>query len=123
MTMLQMLTKMIGTKEFLGLVAFTKFVYTIQMRTACFPVRSWLVGKLQATVAASIECCQRGGRRRWLWLGRTVVGGWYVGGRIERAIEAAVESGARPRVFPEVERVLVTLGFIFIFEPIITVHA
>ena len=100
--MLQMLAEMIGTKEFLGLVAFTKFMYTVEMRTTCFPIGGWLVGELCATVAASIECCERGGRWRGLRLGSTVVGGWYVIGRVERAIETAVESGARPGVFAEV---------------------
>ena len=96
MTVLQMLAKMVGTKELFGLVAFTEFMYAVKMRTAYFPIRSWLVGKLCATVAASIERCERGGRRWRVRLGRTVVDGWYVGGRIERAIETAVEGGARP---------------------------
>lgn len=123
MTMLQMLAEMVGTKELLGLVAFTKFMYAVKMRTTCFPIRSWLVGKLCATVAASIGRCERGGWRRGLRLGRTVVVGWYVGGRIERAIGTTVEGGARPGVFPEVKRILVTLGFVFILESVGAVHA
>lgn len=121
--MLQMLAEMVGTKELLGLVAFAKLVYTVEMRATCFPIRSWLVGKLCATVAASIKCCERGGRRWGLRLGRTTVGGWYVSRRVERAIETAVEGGAGPGVFSEVKRILVTLGFIFILEPIGAVHA
>lgn len=121
--MLQMLAEMVGTKELFGLVAFTKLVYTVEMCTTYFPIRSWLVGKLCATVTASIECCQGSGRRRGLRLGRTVVGGWYISRRIERAIETAVEGGARPGVFPEVKRILVTLGFVFVLEPIGAVHA
>ena len=116
--MLQMLAKMVCAKELLGLVAFAKFMYTVEMRTTCFPIRSWLVGKLCATVTASIECRERGGRRRRLGLGRTVVGGWYISGRVECIIETAVEGGTRPGVFPEVKRILVTLGLILILEPI-----
>ena len=63
MTMLQMLPEMVGTKELLGLIAFTEFVYTVEMRTPSFPIWGWLVGKLYATVTASVECSQ-GGRRR-----------------------------------------------------------
>ena len=94
MTMLQMLAEMVGTKELLGLVAFTKLVYTIEMRTTCFPIWGWFVGKLLATVAAGIKCCERGGRLRGLRLRRAGVGGWYVSGSVERAIEAAIEGGA-----------------------------
>lgn len=101
--MLQMLAEMIGTKEFLGLVAFTEFMYTVEMRTTCFPIRSWLVGKLCSTVAACIECCERGGWWRRLRRGSTVVGRWYVIGRVECAIETAVEGGARPGVFAQVQ--------------------
>ena len=63
MTMLQMSTKMIGMKEFLGLIAFAKLVYALEMCTTCYPIRSWLVGILCATVAAGIERC-KGARRR-----------------------------------------------------------
>ena len=121
--MLQMLAEVIGTKEFLGLVAFTKFMYTVEMRTTCFPIRSWLVGELCTTVSASIECCERGGWWRWLRLGSTVIRGWYITGRIEGAIETAIESGARPGVFTEVQGILMTLGFVFILEPIGAIHA
>ena len=121
--MLQMLAEMVCTEELFGLVAFAELVHTVEMRTPCFPVGSRLVGELCATIAASIECCERGGRRRGLRLGRTVVGGWYVGGRVERAVETAVERRARPGVFPEMKRILVTLGFIFILEPISAIHA
>ena len=123
MTVLQMLAEMVGTEELLGLVAFAEFMYTVEMRTTCFPIRSWLIGELCSTVAASIECCERGGRRRGLKLGRSVVGGWYVGRRVEGAVETAVQGGARPGVFPEVKRILVTLGFILILESIRAVHA
>ena len=121
--MLQMLTEMVGTKELLGLIAFTKLVYTVEMRTPCFPVWGWLVGKLCATVTACIEWCQRGGGGRGLRLGRAVVGGWYIVGRVECAIKTVVEDGTRPGMFPEMKRILMTLGFVFVFEPIGAVHA
>ena len=116
--MLQMLAEMVGPKELLGLVAFTKLMYAVKMRTTYFPIRSWLVRKLCATVAASVERCERGGWRRRLRLGRTVVGEWYVGGRIESTIGTTVEGGARPGVFAEVKRILVSLGFVFILESV-----
>ena len=121
--MLQMLTEMISTKEFLRLIAFAKLMYTIEMHATCFPVRSWLVGKLLATVAASIICGERGGRRWGLRLGRTTVGRWHIGGRVERAVESAIESGARPGMFPEMKRILVTLGFVLILKAIGAVRA
>ena len=103
MTVFQVLAEVIRTKELFRLIALSKFMYTVEMRTTCFPVRSWLVGELQATVAASIECCERGG---WWWglrLGSTVVRGWYITGGVEGAIETAIEGGARPGVFAEVQ--------------------
>lgn len=121
--MLQVLAEMVGTKELLGLVAFAKLMYTVEMRTTCFPVRSWLVGKLCATVAASIERCERGGRRRGLRLRRTVVCRWYVSGGVERVTEIVVEGGARPGMFSEMKRILMTLGFVLILEPIRAEHA
>ena len=123
MAMLQMLAEMIGTKKLLGLVAFAKLVNTIEMRTACFPIRSWLVGELCATVSASIVCRERCGRRWRLRLRRAVVGRRNISGSVERAIEIAAEGSARPGMFPKVKRILVTLGFIFILEPIGAVHA
>ena len=91
-----MLAEMVGTEELLGLVTFAKLMYTVEMRTTCFPIRSWLVGKLCATVTTSIKCCKRIGWRRDLRLGSTVVGRRYVSGRIECAFESAVEGGTRP---------------------------
>ena len=123
MTMLQMLAEVVSTKEFLGLIAFAKLMYTIEMHTTCFPVRSWLVGKLLATVAASIICWEGCGWRWGLRLGRTTVGRWHNSGRVERAVKPAIESGARPGMFPEMERILVTLGFVLILESIGAVRA
>ena len=88
--MFQMLTEMVGSKEFLRLVAFTELVYTVEVRTPCFPVWGWVIGKLLATVTACIVRCERGGGGRGLRLRRTVVGGRYVIRRIERAIETVV---------------------------------
>ena len=88
--MLQMLAEMVGTKEFLRLVAFTELVYTIEVRTPCFPIWSWLVGKLCATVTACIERCERGGGGWGLRLRRTVVGRRYVIGGVEGAIKTVV---------------------------------
>ena len=87
--MFQMLTEMVGTKEFLRLVAFTKFVYTVEVRTPCFPIWGWLIGKLCTTVTACIERCERVGGRG-LRLRRAVVGRWYVVGSVERAIKTVV---------------------------------
>ena len=121
--MFQMLTEMVGTKEFLRLVAFTKLVYTVEVGTPCFPVWGWLIGKLCATVTACIERCERGGGGRGLRLRRAVVGGRYIIRRVERAIKAVVEDGTGPGMFPQMKRILMTLGFVFVLEAIGAVHA
>ena len=121
--MFQMLTEMVGTKEFLRLVAFTKLVYTVEVRTPCFPIWGWLVGKLCTTVTACIERCERGGGGRGLRLGRAIVGRWYVVGSVERAIKTVVQDGTGPGVFPQMKRILMTLGLVFVLEAIGAVHA
>ena len=52
MAMFQMLAKVIGSKEFLRLVAFTEFVSRVQMLGADVPLRR--VGELITTVATHI---------------------------------------------------------------------
>lgn len=123
MTVFQVLTEMVGTKELLRLVAFTKLVYTVEVRTPCFPVWGWLIGKLCATVTACIERCKRGGGGRGLRLRRTVVGRRYVVGSIERAIKTIIKDGTGPGMFPQVKRILMTFGFVFVLEAIGAVHA
>ena len=117
-TTFQMLAKLVSTKEFLGSLACARFMYAIEMSTTCFPIRSWLVWKLFTTVEASIECWERGGRGRGLRLGGTVFDGWCVSGGVECAIETPIEGRTRPGVFSQMKRIFMTLGFIFVLEPI-----
>lgn len=72
--MFQMLAKVIGAEEFLGLVAFAEFVHLMEMTVACFPIRMWVVIKFDATVATDVgvgECV------RWTELAVGIV--WVIG--------------------------------------------
>lgn len=53
MTMLQMLSKVIGPEELLALVAFSKFVNLTQMFGSCIPVRR--VRKFKATEPTNVH--------------------------------------------------------------------
>lgn len=55
MAVLQMLTEVVGSEEFLTLIALAKFVNSIQMLNTSLPL--WRTGKLVTTVTTSV--------RRW----------------------------------------------------------
>lgn len=55
MTMFQMLAKVVCAEEFLGLVAFTKFVYTGEMGDTVAPIRLRLIGKFLTAVTAHVH--------------------------------------------------------------------
>lgn len=62
-TVFQMLPEMVGTEEFLRLVALAELVHRGQMFEASVPIRSRHVGELFAAVAANVRtrgCCRRG---------------------------------------------------------------
>ena len=54
MAVLQMLAEVIGTEEFLCLIALAEFVCLQDVVASVIPV--WWVGKLVATVAAGVRC-------------------------------------------------------------------
>ena len=79
MTVLQVLSEMICTEEFLCLIAFTELVLRYKMLLPLIPIGRRFVCKLVATVATNIK---RGdavcGVARWLLLlAGAGVGGWY----------------------------------------------
>lgn len=53
--MLQMLTKMVGTEEFLRLIAFTEFMHVLEVGHPGFPVWSWIVWKFYTTITTNIR--------------------------------------------------------------------
>lgn len=61
MTMLQMLPKVIGTKELLCLITFAEFVDVIEMFGTHVPVGG--IGKLLTAVATNVDGCRTNGRR------------------------------------------------------------
>lgn len=101
-TVLQVLSEMVCTEEFLCLVAFTKFVHMVQMLRSCVPICG--IRKLFATVATNV-CC-RCTRRGWV-----------------KSSADASERRARPRMSPQMQRVLVALGFVFVFKSVRTILA
>jgi hypothetical protein len=97
MAMLQMLSKVIGAEKLLGLIALSKFVHVIQMLAAGVPIgRQW---EFFTAISANI------GHARMSWRG------------VESGLDACKRS-ARPRMTSQVERVLVSLGLVLIFEAI-----
>ena len=118
MAVLEMLTEMVGTEEFLGLVALAEFVCAVQMASALLPVGRWLIGELETAVAAGIVC-------RWHRLGltREVLRGWELGGREESGGVILSENCAGPGMSTEVEGVFMTLGFVLVLETIRAVCA
>ena len=108
MAVFEMLSEMIGSVEFFGLVALAKLVHVGEVVDASVPIRLWAVRKFLSTEAAGV--CQRavGSLRR------------RVGGRVECGFVTR-NGGARPRVPSKMQRVLVSLGFILVFEAIVAV--
>lgn len=116
MTVLQMLPEVIGTEEFFRVVALPKFMVLHQMVNSCLPitfqgsfgVHSMLAcsspSKLFAAVPASIRFSGAG------W--RVVESGAIVG-----------QSGAGPRMTPEMEGILMSFSLIFVLEAIFAVLA
>ena len=99
----EVLPEMVGSEEFLGLVAFAELVHRGQVLEATAPIGRRRIGEFLAAVTAHVHARRR---RR----GRGVKGGFVVG-----------EVGTRPGVAAEVEAVLVPLGFVFVLEPVLAV--
>jgi len=118
MAMLEMLAEMVGTEEFLRLIAFDKFMLVGEMCSARIPIRLWIVRELIATIAACIKSCNLVGWRRWRMLSRTIVRRGDRGRGVESIIVTTVEGGAGPVLLAKVNGILVTLCFVLVFEAI-----
>lgn len=55
MAVFQVLSKVIGSVEFLCLVAFTKLVHTGEVIKSTIPIRLWKVWKLLPAITACVE--------------------------------------------------------------------
>ena len=116
MAMLEMLTEVIGTEEFLRLIALAKFVGHVQVTGSIIPVRCWLVAKFLTAIAASVIC-----RGYGFWLTRYGGSTWKLrGGKKSRNIIRS-EDGAGPGMATEMQGILVAFHFILILEAISTV--
>ena len=102
MAMLQVLAKVIGAEELLGLVAFAKLMHVIQVLGPSVPIRG--IGELLTAITAYVGCCRVG------WRG--------VKGRTHTS-----ERSARPRMPPKMERVLVSFGLVLVLESVRAVLA
>lgn len=100
-TMLQVLSKMVGSEEFLGQIAFAEFVLVIEVLRAHVPF-GW-IRELFSTESADVS---RVLRRRG----------------VKRGLNAR-KCRARPRMFSEMQRVLVPLRLILVLETIGTILA
>lgn len=97
MAVLQMLSKMVGAKEFFSLVTLSKLVHVVQVFSPSVPVgRQW---EFFAAVPANV------GHARVRW------------GRMESGMDTS-KRGARPRMTSQMQRVLVSFGLVFVFEAI-----
>ena len=113
MAVLEVLTEVIGAKEFLRLIAFAEFVHVLKMVDTVVPVRMWVVGELLSTIAANVHSRYR------VHQGRGVVG---CNGtrRVESSFVLAGQSGTRPGMTAKVKGVLMTFSLVLVFEPIVT---
>lgn len=99
MAVLQVLSEMVSPEELLRLVALAKFVHMVEMLGPQIPL--WWVGEFLATVSTHImSAASRRG----------------VKGGLDTS-----KSSTRPTVTSQVQGVLMSLGFILVFEPVRTV--
>jgi len=102
MAVFQVLSEVIGAEEFFCLVALAKLVQVIEVLGPCLPISR--VGELVAAVPAYVG------------------DGWACRGGVECGLDAG-EGSTGPRVSTQMQRILVPLGFIFVFEAIRAVRA
>lgn len=93
MAVFQVLPKMIGAEEFLGLVAFAEFVDVGKMGDPFIPVRVRLVSEFLSAIAADVDGGELVGGRGELAVGVVGIGG-NGGGGVEGALVGVGESGA-----------------------------
>lgn len=92
-----MLTEMVCAKELFGLVALAKLMRVIQVLCSGIPVR-W-VRKFFAAEPTQVGRC---------WTSRVGV---------ERSLNTS-KCSTRPGMTPQMQRILMTLGLIFVLEPV-----
>jgi hypothetical protein len=102
-TMLEMLSEVVGAIKLFRLIAFPKLMLRGEMINADLPLGR--NGKFFSAVAADVG--KIGPVRRW----------------VKCRFVITRQRCARPRVFPQVKRVLVPLGFVLVFEPVVAVLA
>ena len=87
---------MIGSKEFLRLVAFAKFVYVDQVLLPVVPIRTRFIGKILTTIATGVKGGDDVYGRLRLRMARAIIGRWNGCGRIEDIFEVAIKGRAGP---------------------------
>lgn len=102
MAVLEMLSEVICSVEPFALVALSKLVYMANVISSRRPISR--VGEFVATEPANISAASVGSTR------------------VKRAFDAC-QCGARPRVAPQMKRVLMPFSFVLVLEPIRTVRA
>lgn len=102
-TVLQVLPEVVGAVKLFRLIAFSKFMLCSEMLNAGVPLSR--DGEFFSAVAAYV--CKIGSVSR----------------RMECRLIITRQRCARPRVFPQVERVLVPFRFILVFESVVAVLA
>ena len=110
--MFQMLAEVVGTEEFLRLIAFPEFMNLGKMTAAGFPVWLWKILEFESTVPTNL-CIGDGIRGRELAV-RVV--GEDGGGRVESSLVIVGQRGTGPRVFAEMKRILMPFGFVLVLE-------
>ena len=110
MAVLEMLAEMVGAVEFLARVAFAKFVRILQMDDALFQV----LVRDETTVLVPRRPCPL----KLLAAITAAVGLARVGRALVKSSLVARQRRAGPAVPAYVERVLVTLSFVLVLEPI-----
>lgn len=114
-----MLPKVIGAIELLALVALAELMNVCQVFASCQPVGLRKIGKLFATIPTHVERGDRAGRVLRLNMAACV--GRSCRARVEGGFKVAFERCARPGVTAKVQRILVPLRFVLIFEPVVAV--
>ena len=110
--MFQMLAEVVGTEEFLGLIAFPEFMNLGKMTAACFPV--WLREILEFNSAVPTNLSVGNGVRGSELAVRVV--GEDGSGRVKSSFVIVGQRCTGPGVLAEMKRILMPFGFVLILE-------
>ena len=113
--MFQMLAEMVGTEEFLRLIAFPEFVDLGKVTAACIPVWLWKILEFSSTIPTNL-CI--GDSIRGSELAIRVVGEDGCG-RVKSSLVIVGQSCTGPRVFAEMKRILMPFGFVLVLELVV----